>query len=182
MALAKHSSLVSTSRPQTVALAAADLAWEQVQEAGVRSFRAGRGEAAMRHFGRGSAIARQHFAHVDPRLATSLTNAAFASRQRGDVAVARRHFAEASCVFAAGAGWIWRMKRANGSGPTYEAAALNSFQGLLRETAAMSHRIDWAEQLPVGLLERWHLERPLRASDLRKLLGAALLMVSRAGA
>lgn len=177
MALAQPSIQVQQRAPAPQ-FDAADLAWEQVSETAVRAYRAGGVEGALLRWQRGLAIAREHFEPGDPRLATSLTNHAFALRGQGEAFQSRRHFALAEEAFAQSWRWIALMRPAGGSESRYEEAALESFARLVASLRSAATAIEARDELPLGLLERWRVERSVRGSDVRKLLGASLLLVS----
>ena len=156
----------------------ADLVWEQVGEAAVCAYRAGGAEAALLHWRRALTIARDRFDASDPRLGTSLTNYAFGLCRRGDDVPARQHFSQAGCVFADSWRWIGRMRPPGAPDQAYDLAALSTFGRLARDLSRRARAIEARDELPTGGLERWRSERPLRGSDLRKLIGASFLLVS----
>lgn len=162
--------------PSAVPFGAADFAWEQSQEAAIRAFRARGMQAALLHWRRGLAIARQRFERDDPRLATSLTNMGFIQGRLDDHAAALRDFEEADAVFQRGWRWLLGMTRPDAP----DEVSVAQFRRLLDQAARSNRALRSTGELPVGLLERWRSERPLRGSDLRKLLGAAFLVASRA--
>lgn len=156
-----------------------DLVWEQVQEAAVRAYRAGGAEAASSHWQRGLTIARTRFAPADPRLGTSLINYAFALRRREETFVARRHFAQAMDVFAEDWRWIGGMRPGGADEQRYDRAALWAISQLAQDLHLRAQALEARDEVPIGRLERWREERPSRGSDLRKLIGASFLLVSR---
>ncbi|HEX6141883.1 MAG TPA: hypothetical protein VFZ01_04140 [Geminicoccaceae bacterium] len=158
---------------------AADLAWEQASETAVRAYRAGGVEGALLRWQRGLTIGRERFEPGDPRLATSLTNCAFALRRQGEAFQSRRHFALAEEVFAQSWRWIGRMSPAGAPGERYDEAALESFAQLVGSLRSAARAIEARDELPIGRLEQWRVERSVRGSDVRKLLGASLLLISR---
>lgn len=158
---------------------AIDLAWEQEQESAARAFLAGVGDPAARHWQRALAIAREHFDSCDPRLATSLTNRGRVFRWDGDRYQAERHFSEALLVWDQGWRWIALMSPPGCPDRCYSEAAQAEFQALLEQARAVSAAIERYDRLPAWGLRRWLDERPSRPCDLRKLLAAVLLIVSR---
>lgn len=156
----------------------ADLVWEQVQETAVRAYRKRVFDNALVQWQRGLAIAGSKFERFDPRRGTSLVNVAFALRRRGDIAPAQRHFLEAEEVFKEDWRWVGQMRPPGGSDEAYSPTELWCFRKLAHDLHQSAQRIRALDDLPVGRLERWWSERPASRSDLRKLLGASLLLVS----
>ena len=167
-------------RPPVLSFGSADFAWEQSQEAALRAFRAGGTETAVLHWRRGLAIARQQFDPSDPRLAVSFTNCAFVQARRGDRFLALRDFQEAEEGFESSWRWVLKMRPQDDPEEVYDEATSARFRMLLKCTAQNSRDIWRTGELPVGLFERWRSDRPGRGCDLRKLLGAVLLIASRA--
>jgi hypothetical protein len=179
--MALQSVAVATVQPQQSAFAAADLVWEQVEEAAVRAYRAGGADAAQLHWRRGLAVARQHFVACDPRIGTSLVNYGFALRRRGEAYMATRHFTQAEEIFGRGERWLDRMVDEQAPDGMFDDAARESFAKLIARARTTSRAIRIDDEIPVGSLEQWRRERPAQPSDVRKLLASALLFVSRAG-
>lgn len=171
---------VAASQPGHPPFAAADFVWEQVEEAAVRAYRAGGAEAALLHWRRGLAVARQHFPQCDPRLGTALVNYGFALRRRGEQYAAMRHFSLAEEVFGRGDRWL-DLVATDPAGTPFDDIARASFAKLIARARTTSRAIRIDDEIPVGSLEQWRRERPARPCDARKLLGSALLFVSRAG-
>lgn len=161
------------------AFGAADLVWEQVEEAAVRAYRAGGANAAFLHWERGLAVARARFDRADPRLGTSLANYAFALARRDEAFLSRRHFMLAREVFDAGWRWLGRMRPAGLRDRAYDPAALETFGRLVWELHRQAQAIELRGEPPIGRLERWREDRPAGGSDLRRLMAASLLLVSR---
>lgn len=172
--------VVSASRPlPTGRFSGTDLAWEQVQEGGLRAFGAGRDSLAAEHWQRGLAIAHGRFGPDDPRLATSLTNAALMLRRRGDFQQAGRHFRNAGVVWDRAIRWVRLMTPPGGTDGGYDEAAMARFEALIAQGKAASLAIESLGTLPPWGLDGWRSVRPRRGSDLRKLLAAVFLIASR---
>lgn len=179
-----HAPRIVSPPPQIAAAAtftATDFAWEQVQESALRAFRAGGAGVAAKHWRRGLTIAGAHFAASDPRLATSLTNAALVARRAGELHPAAVQFAEALAVWERSSRWVRLMAPLGHPDACYDEGTLALFETLVAQGRAATAAIERHGPMPVGGLERWRRERPQRGSDLRKLLGAVFLIASRPG-
>ncbi|MGH6900468.1 MAG: tetratricopeptide repeat protein [Geminicoccaceae bacterium] len=165
----------------------ADLAWERCQEQAAIAFRAGDTILPSRLWAEALAIARKRFGRGDPRLASSLTNQALVLRRRGQEYQARMLFQEALGAWDDSWRWIHLMtpcrapvdpRRADRL-EFYGPAARAWFNALARQgraaTVALEHR---DERLAIGL-EDWFALKPKRLSDLRRLLGAVLLIAPK---
>lgn len=172
--------IVNASRPlPTDRFSGIDLAWEQVQEGGLRACGAGRASLAAEHWQRGLAIAHGRFDPDDPRLATSLTNAGLMLRRRGDFHQAGRHFRNAGVVWDRALRWVRLMTPPGGTDGGYDEAAMARFEALIAQGKAASLAIESLGTLPPWGLDGWRSVQPRRGSDLRKLLAAVFLIASR---
>jgi hypothetical protein len=165
----------------------ADLAWERCQEQAAIAFRVGDPFLPSRLWAEALAIARKRFGRGDPRLATSLTNQALVLRRRRQDYQARMMFDEALEVWNDSWRWIHLMApgpariglrhpdRHDVYGPQARAW-FNALAQRGREATIALERYD--QRLEVGL-DAWFAIKPKRAGDLRKLLGAALLIAPR---
>jgi hypothetical protein len=163
---------------------AADLAWERCQEQAAIAFRAGDPINSSRLWAMALDIADKHFARGDPRLASSLTNQALVMRRRRDDYQAKKLFREALQVWDDSWRWIHLMTpgrtgssaRRSDHLDIYGRDARAHFNALARRgrvaTAALERH---DEPLACGL-EQWFAIKPRRMSDLRRLLGAVLLI------
>ena len=166
----------------------ADLAWERCMEQAVEAFRARRVSQTVDLLARGLGIAEQHFDRGDPRLAASLTNEAFVMRQRGQVFQAKRRFKEALQAWDDSWRWILLMTPSGAPRPEcadhhlpglYDVDTRTYFSALAtygRDTTAQLERYDL---LPHDGLEQWFEMKPRGLTELRKLLAAVFLIVSR---
>ena len=168
-----------------------DLDWERLQERALEALRNGRPALAARLWRRGWLLAVLHFRRDDPRHATSLANLGLAARLAGRERLARRRYAAALKRWAGAPGWIGRMTSARrGRSSLFhlqmEAAHWAAYDQSLRAEALRTAR-DAADHLdaaarglppPGRLCDRWPGEKPAIFDDLRKFLGAALLIAA----
>jgi hypothetical protein len=165
----------------------ADLAWERCQEQAAIAFRAGDPILSSRLWAEAFAIARKRFGRGDPRLATSLTNQALVLRRRRQDYQAKTMFEEALDVWSDSWRWIHLMTRSAAAldqrysdhldvyGPQARAW-FNALAQRGREATIALERYD--QRFELGL-EAWFEIRPKRVGDLRKLLGAVLLIAPK---
>ncbi|MEM7222027.1 MAG: hypothetical protein AAF495_03550 [Pseudomonadota bacterium] len=169
-----------------------DLEWEIKQERAAAHLRAQDLTQAGNFWQDGLELARAHFAENDPRLGTSLANAAYGLRAAGNNSLADSRFAESLRVWSGYGLWIQAMpldQRARSSlfhlrmelkhRDQYEKTARER----LRRFGEESHKaiVELAAGGPPLLrgLERWRAEKPATFSERRKFLSACLLLVSR---
>jgi Tetratricopeptide repeat len=170
-----------------IAGSTADLAWERCQEQAAIAFRAGDPMLSSRLWAEAFAIARKRFGRGDPRLATSLTNQALVLRRRRQDYQAKTMFQEALDVWSDSWRWIHLMTRSPAAlgqrhsdhldayGPQARAW-FNALAQRGREATVALERYD--HRFEIGL-DAWFAIRPKRAGDLRKLLGAVLLIAPK---
>ena len=166
---------------------AADLAWERAQEQAAIAYRAGDPITPMRLWAAALDIAEKHFGRGDPRLASSLTNNALVMRRRGQDYQAKRMFHDALEVWDASWRWIHLMtpeRAADGARGSdhldvYERDARAWFNALARQGRKATMALERHNRLPASGLDEWFEIKPKRMSDLRKLLGAVLLVAPR---
>ncbi|HUF85927.1 MAG TPA: tetratricopeptide repeat-containing protein [Thermohalobaculum sp.] len=167
----------------------ADLAWEQLQEAGNAALQAGDWPRAARHFRRARWIALLRFNGRDPRRATTLANLALADRLAGREARAQRRYTRARRLWAGVDAFIAGMRiaqRARSSQfhlrmqarhrETYAQNMRVRMTAISRDTAAALAALERGEPVPCRLHARWRGEKPPVFDDTRKLLAAALLV------
>ena len=188
--MAHPSSIVPGARwsPRAAGAAgfAADLAWERAQEQAAIAWRAGDPITPTRLWAAALDIAKKHFGPGDPRLASSLTNNGLVMRRRQDYQ-AKRLFQDALDVWDASWRWIHLMPpaRAGDGAPgsdhldVYDRDARAWFNALARQGRAATVALESHDRLPGSGLDEWFELKPTRMSDLRKLLGAVLLIAPR---
>jgi hypothetical protein len=187
LAYATVQALAAPRSRTEAAWSSADLSWERCQEQAAIAFRVGDPFLPSRLWADALAIARKRFGRGDPRLATSLTNQALVLRRRRHDYQARMMFDEALHVWNDSWRWIHLMTpgpaRAGVCHPArhdvYGPQARAWFNALAqrgREATIALERYD--HRLEVGL-EAWFGIKPKHAGDLRKLLGAVLLIAPR---
>ena len=166
---------------------AADVAWERSQEQAAIAYRAGDPITPPRLWGAALDVAQRHFAPGDPRLASSLTNNALAMRRRRLDYQAKRLFQDALDVWDASWRWVHLMTPARGAGgahgsdhlDVYDHDARAWFNALARQGRAATMVLESHDRLPGSGLDEWFELKPKRMSDLRRLLGAVLLIAPR---
>jgi hypothetical protein len=191
VAVAHRNAIVSGARrPPSIASAtgfAADLAWERAQEQAAIAYRAGDPITPTRLWAAALDIAQKHFQRGDPRLASSLTNNALVMRRRRQDCQAKRMFQDALDVWDDSWRWIHLMtpEPAGDSGrgsdhlDVYDRDTRAWFNALARQGRAATMALESRDQLPDSGLEEWFELKPMRMSDLRRLLGAVLLIAPR---
>jgi hypothetical protein len=176
----------SRSRAGT-AWSSADLAWERCQEQAAIAFRAGDPFMSSRLWGDALAIARKCFGRGDPRLASSLTNQALVLRRRRQDYQAMTLFQEAIDAWDNSWRWIHLMTPGPATiGPphsdhleVYGPQARAWFNALAQKGREATIALDrYDQRLEVGI-DTWFAIKPDRVSDLRRLLGAVLLIAPR---
>jgi hypothetical protein len=165
----------------------ADIAWERCQEQAAIAFRSGDAILPSRLWAEGLDIAEKRFGRGDPRLATSLTNQALVLRRRRQDYQAKQLFQDALAVWDQSWRWIHLMTPARAAyGARYcqqldiygpEARAW--FNALAQRGRAATVALERHDQRLEAGLEWWFMLKPHRMSDLRKLLGAVLLIAPR---
>ena len=165
----------------------ADVAWERCQEQAAIAFRAGDVILPSRLWAEALAIAEKRFGPGDPRRAASLTNQALVLRRRRQDYQARQMFQNALEVWEQSWRWIHLMTPARAHLGARSCQQLDIygpeerawFNALARQGRAATLALErYDERLEAGL-EWWFLIKPERMSDLRKLLGAVLLIAPR---
>ena len=168
-----------------------DIGGERLQERAYAALRTGDRKRAARLFRSAWWLAISSLSRNDPRYATSLANAGMAAWLVGNYALARRHYARALRLWGAVPGWVEDMtiaRRARSSlfHLRMEAKHWDTYQGNLRHRARYFAReaatcLDAATHgVPAffRLYDRWRGERPALFDDMRKSLGAALLLAA----
>jgi hypothetical protein len=166
---------------------AADLAWERAQEQAAIAWRAGDPITPTRLWAAALDIAQKRFGRGDPRLASSLTNNALVMRRRRQDYQAKRMFQDALDVWDDSWRWIHLMtpepagEGARGSDhlDVYDRDTRACFDALARQGRAATMALESHDRLPESGLDEWFELKPKRMSDLRKLLGAVLLIAPR---
>lgn len=168
-----------------------DLGWERLQERAESALHAGNGPGATGLWRHGWWLARLRFSTDDPRYATSLANAGMAARLTGNEPLARLRYARALRLWGAVPDWVERMdiaRRARSSTfhlrleatywEDYKASIRRRAMDFAREAAACLDAGAHGTPVTFRLHERWRGERPAAFDDLRKFLGAALLLAA----
>lgn len=170
-----------------------DLDWERLQECALDALRQRNLSLAVRNWRRAWILAFLQFRRDDPRFATSTANLGLVARLSGRERVARRRFAAALRQWGAvpdfiGSMVIARRGRSSLFHLQMEAVHWSAYDQRLR-TLAMQLAADTALRLdlashgqptPGQRCNRWPGEKPATFDDLRKFLGAALLVASDA--
>lgn len=171
-----------------------ELDWEHRIEAAVSSFydeglpQDDRQDSAP--FGEVLALARDLFAANDPRLATSLANYAAALRASGRSESGGPLFAEALLVWDRSGEWITalrpehrarsalyhlRLKTRYPGG--YDRFSRDRYLKIAAEGRRATLALRDGSAVEPSRLQRWRDEKPAGFNDLRKVLGAALLVL-----
>jgi hypothetical protein len=165
---------------------AADLAWERYQEQAAIAYRAGDPITPSRLWAAALEIADNHFGRGDPRLASSLTNQALVMRRRRHDYQAQKLFRDALDVWDDSWRWIHLMtpdQTIRGAHrdqlDIYGQDARAWFNALAQQGRAVTMAIERHDELPVNGLDEWFAIKPKRMSDLRRLLGAVLLIAPK---
>lgn len=166
-----------------------DLVWERLQERAHQALAAGDRRQAAWLWRRAWWLAQLRFSRRDPRFATSLANAGAAAMLGGNPARARRAYVRAFRLWGAAPDWIDGMtiaRRARSSlfhlrmesehWDAYQGAFRRRAMDLAREGVACLDAAARGAPAPFRLYDRWQGERPLVFDDLRKFLGAVLLL------
>lgn len=176
---------------QSAGWRACDLRWERLQERALDALRAGDRAAASRLWRRAWWLALLHFPRDDPRYATSVANLGLAARLAGREARARRRYARALSLWGSAPDWIGRMSIARRARSSLfhlrmEAKHWHSYEENMRrrslkfagEVAACLDAAACGRPPPHRLHDRWRGEKPAIFDDMRKFLGAALLVAA----
>ena len=188
-----------TSAVDTLDLAAAraagwsmaEIEWEVKCERAALLAEEGRPDEAAALWRKSLELARDDFSEDDPRLGTSLANAALALRQAGNGAAAAQLFAEAHRVWEASPQWIAEIAlepRARSSlfHLRMEARHRDKYDATMRERLSRfaeetrEHLRALAEGRPSTWrgLARWRAEKPPTYGERRKFMAACLLLAS----
>lgn len=166
---------------------AADLAWERYQEQAAIAYRAGDPITPSRLWAAALDIAEKHFGRGDPRLATSLTNQALVMRRRRQDYQAQKLFRQALDVWDGSWRWIHLMTPGGTASGSHSSDCLDIygpdarawFSALAEQGRAATMAIEHKDELPASDLDEWFAIKPKRMSDLRRLLGAVLLIAPK---
>ena len=167
----------------------AELVWEQIQETAAASVLAGDLADAAELWLGALEVAEEHLAADDPRLGTSLANAARAHTVMGEASIAARLRERAGQVWAGCDAWVDRLapeRRARSSlfhlrleskhRGGYEHHSRERHHALVAETRAHLATLAEGAAPDHARLARWRTEKPPGLSDTRRLLGACLLL------
>ena len=169
---------------------AADVAWERAQEQAAIAYRAGDPITPTRLWAAALDIADKRFGRGDPRLASSLTNNALVMRRRRQDYQAKKMLHDALEAWDDSWRWIHLMtpdRPSNGARRSdhldiYGPDARAWFNALARQGRAATMALERYDRLPASGLDEWFEIKPKRMSDVRKLLGAVLLIAPKARA
>ncbi len=168
---------------------ACDLNWERLQEEAAVAWAEGRRGDAVRAWRKARRIARWRFRAGDPRIATSLANAAFAARLGGREARARRLYDRALAAWRAvperlesieikprARSSLFHLRMEARHRDTYRANLLARLRGFVAEAGEAIEAARDGRPSPHRLYARWRGEKPNVFDDTRKLLSASLLI------
>jgi hypothetical protein len=166
---------------------AADLTWERYQEQAAIAYRAGDPITPSRLWAAALDIAEKHFGRGDPRLAASLTNQALVMRRRRQDYQAQKLFREALEVWDDSWRWIHLMtpdRTAMGTPRSdhldiYGRDARAWFNALAQQGRAATAALERHDASLANGLDEWLAIKPRRMSDVRRLLGAVLLIAPK---
>jgi hypothetical protein len=166
---------------------AADLTWERYQEQAAIAYRAGDPITPSRLWAAALDIAEKHFGRGDPRLAASLTNQALVMRRRRQDYQAQKLFREALEVWDDSWRWIHLMtpdRTATGTPRSdhldiYGRDARAWFNALAQQGRAATAALERHDESLANGLDQWFAIKPRRMSDVRRLLGAVLLIAPK---
>ena len=167
----------------------AELIWEQIQQAAAECDALGNSDKAADLWEGALTVAREQLPANDARLATSLINFGVARQRGGHEATAMAMFREALEVWEAAVAWVADLRaeaRARSSTFHFRLEAKHPggyahfshrrYKALHAEgEAAIAAHLQGQAQSS-DRLGRWGRERPHAFNDMRKLLGAVLLM------
>jgi hypothetical protein len=170
----------------SAAALAADLAWERFQEQAAIAYRAGDPINPPRLWAAALDIAERHFGRGDPRLAASLTNQALAMRRRRLDHQAQKLFREALDVWDSWR-WIHLMTAGRPADAARRSDHLNVysrdarawFNALAQKGRAATVALERHDEPLAGGVDEWFALKPGRMTDLRRLLGAVLLIAPK---
>lgn len=167
----------------------AELIWEQIQEAAAEAHAACDPEDAGALWLGALEVAREHFEHNDPRLATSLLNCAMDKRRAGDHVAAQTLLDEAKRVWSKSGAWVDTLRsERHARSSTFHLRLQAKHRGAYdrfskeRFAALQSEAQDVIQACENGIggesdrLARWRRERPAGLTDMRKMLAAVLLL------
>ena len=166
-----------------------DAFWEGLQEGGCHAWLHGRRWRALVLWRLAWVCARLCFDRRDPRRAACLATAALVARRAGREALAQRRLAAALEVWSRAPAWVERMhiaRRARTSlqhlrlelqnWPVYEANLRRRMAGFAAEMEASLRALQAGEGLAHRHFSRWRGEKPPQRDDIRRFLGACLLL------
>ena len=179
--------VTATPGAASAVASAADLAWERYQEQAAIAYRAGDPITPSRLWAAALEIAERHFGRGDPRLATSLTNQALVMRRRRHDYQAQKLFRDALEVWDDSWRWIHLMtpdRAARGARRSdhldvYGRDARAWFSALAEQGRAATMALERNDEPLANGLDEWFAIKPKRMSDLRRLLGAVLLIAPK---
>jgi hypothetical protein len=171
----------------SAAALAADLAWERFQEQAAIAYRAGDPINPPRLWAAALDIAKRHFGRGDPRLASILTNQALVMRRRRLDNQAQKLFREALDVWDDSWRWIHLMTAGRPGEAACRSDHLNVysrdarawFNALAHKGRAATVALDRHDEPLACGLDEWFALKPGRMTDLRRLLGAVLLIAPK---
>ena len=166
---------------------AADLAWERYQEQAAIAYRSGDPITPSRLWAAALEVAAKHFGRGDPRLAASLTNQALVMRRRRQDYQAQKLFREALEVWDDSWRWIHLMTPDRSAAGTprsdhldiYGRDARARFNALARQGRAATAALERYDEPLADRLDEWFALKPKRMNDVRRLLGAVLLIAPK---
>lgn len=176
---------------QAAGWSTAEVEWEVKCERAALLAEEGRPSDATALWQDALTIARANFAETDPRLGTSLANAALVLQEEGNKAAAAPLFAESARIWDASPRWIAEMAlepRARSSlfHLRMEARHRDKYDATMRERLSRFAE-ETRDQLAALVndrptawrgLARWRAEKPPTYGERRKFMAACLLLAS----
>lgn len=168
-----------------------DLDWERLQERALGALRDGRPALAAWNWRLAWLVAVLRFDRRDPRQAASLANLGLAARLAGRERLACRRYAAALRRWGTVPAWIDDMTIARRGRSSlfhlqtealhwdeYDRSLRSDAMRLARDVASRLNAASRSQPPPGRMGNRWPGEKPATFDDLRKFLGAALLIAA----
>lgn len=168
-----------------------DLRWERLQERALGALRQGNPSTAARIWRQGWLLAFLRFRRDDPRYAASTANLGLVARLAGRERLARRRYAAAlkqwgvvpdrirsMAIARRGRSSLFHLQMEAVHWGAYDQSLRNNALRLADDTALRLDLASRGQPAPGQRCDRWPGEKPAIFDDLRKFLGAALLIAA----